>query len=39
MLAQTMHIILRVVGIGLCIYAISKLRKKPAEAQLSEVFE
>src|SRR5262245_6383035 len=39
MLAQAMHIFLRVVGIGLCIYAISKLRKKPTTAKLTEVFE
>jgi hypothetical protein len=40
MLAQGMHIFLRVAGIGLCIYAISKLRKKkPTTAKLSEVFE
>src|SRR5262245_24861596 len=39
MLAQAMHIFLRVMGICLCIYAIAKLRKKPATGKLSEVFE
>ena len=38
MVAQGMHLILRVVGIGLCIYAVAKLGKKPAAAELSGVF-
>ena len=38
MVAQAMHVILRLVGVGLCIYAVAKLTKKPTAAELSEVF-